>query len=83
MESDQVLAPVAYGATRIGGRVQVNDKAGCSLMVTASLYEDQLLPPFLVMGGSRTRYLIKQCKDRHRTGQVEALVRPGRVHRVP
>lgn len=48
-EMDMVLAPT--GAKRIGGKINVNEKAGITCMVSADYYSSRLMPPFLVFDG--------------------------------
>jgi hypothetical protein len=50
-EQEYVLAP--KGCKRVGGKVKTDEKAGCTLMVSTELNSSQLLPPFLVMNGTK------------------------------
>ena len=49
VESQRVIAK--KGAKRVGGNKQADEKAGCTLMVTADLKSSELLNPFLVLTG--------------------------------
>jgi hypothetical protein len=50
-EQEYVLAP--KGCKRVGGKVKTDEKAGCTLMVSAELNSSRLLPPFIVMNGTK------------------------------
>ena len=57
-ESEKVIAP--RGAKRVGGNKQVDEKAGCTLMVTADLLNSKLLKPFIVLNGKTGATLDKE-----------------------
>jgi hypothetical protein len=51
-EQEYVLAPT--GCKRVGGkRIKTDEKAGCTLMVSAELNSSSLLPPFVVLNGTK------------------------------
>eukprot|EP00956_Cyclotella_meneghiniana_P024783 scaffold50391_cov37-Cyclotella_meneghiniana.AAC.1 len=60
-EVEYVLAP--SGAKRVGGKMNADDKAGFTVMVTAELNASKLLPPFIVYNGTKK----KDAQDLERT----------------
>ena len=56
--SDKVLSPI--GAKRVGAAVKVDEKAGCTLMVTMDMYGSLLLPPFVIFNGVFAKRLMNE-----------------------
>jgi hypothetical protein len=72
-EDKQVAAP--RGSVRVGGILAADDKDGCTCGISAELYSNEVLPPFLIMKATKDGHLYKHWKDHHTTGIAHAFVR--------
>ena len=71
-EDKQVAAP--RGSVRVGGILAADDKDGCTCGISAELYSNEVLPPFLIMKATKDGNLYKHWKDHHTTGIVHAFI---------
>ena len=59
--TNKVLAPI--GVKRVGVVLSVNEKNGCSVMITLDMHLNKALPPFIIFTGVFGALLIKEYKE--------------------
>ena len=59
--TNKVLAPI--GVKRVGVALSVNEKNGCSVMITLDMHLNKALPPFIIFTGVFGALLMKEYKE--------------------